>query len=405
MTETVRVRPWPTRVAAGSAVFMAALGLTVLAGWISQTPALIQFGSQLPPMMRNAAACSLLCGLALLMVAFRGPRWLTVVCAGIVSVISILTIVEYVFRVNVGIDEMLGPSYIAIRVSSPGRMAPVAAICFGVGSVGLLLPPRILSKRYALSLGLIGSIIAAAGMATIMAFALGSSDAFGWGPDTRASLPAAVALWIFGFGILALAWSVETDRVGTLRWLPISVAIGVATSSVGLWQALIAEGYAPFALLPAVVLGGGCLIASIFGLTVYLAQRAHAQAAALGQSEARKAAILDSALDCILTIDHGGRITEFNPAAERTFGYRRDEVVGKELADVIIPPSLREKHRRGLARYLATGEARVMARRVEMTAVRADGSEFPVELAITRIPLDGPPSFTGYLRDITEHKR
>ena len=125
----------------------------------------------------------------------------------------------------------------------------------------------------------------------------------------------------------------------------------------------------------------------------------------LRRSEARKAAILDSALDCIVTIDHEGCITEFNPAAERTFGYRRDEVVGKQLADVIIPPALRERHRQGLARYLATGENRVLGRRIEMTAVRADGSEFPTELAITRIPLDGPPSFTGYLRDITERKQ
>jgi PAS domain S-box-containing protein len=127
--------------------------------------------------------------------------------------------------------------------------------------------------------------------------------------------------------------------------------------------------------------------------------------AALKQSEARKAAILESALDCIVTIDHEGSITEFNPAAERTFGYRRDEVVGKALADVIIPQALRERHRQGFARYLATGEARVIGRRLELTAVRADGSEFPVELAITRVPMDGPPSFTGYLRDITERKR
>ena len=123
------------------------------------------------------------------------------------------------------------------------------------------------------------------------------------------------------------------------------------------------------------------------------------------QSEARKAAMLDSALDCIVTIDHEGRITEFNPAAERTFGYRRDEVLGQPLADVIIPPSLREDHRRGFARYLATGEARVVGQRIEITAVRADGSEFPVELAITRIPLDGPPCFTGYLRDITDRQQ
>jgi len=125
----------------------------------------------------------------------------------------------------------------------------------------------------------------------------------------------------------------------------------------------------------------------------------------LKRSEVRKAAIVDSALDCIVTIDHEGRITEFNPAAEHTFGYPRGEVLGKHLADVIIPPSLRERHRQGFARYLATGEARVLGKRIEMTAVRADGSEFPVELAISRIPLEGPPSFTGYLRDITERKR
>src|SRR6202167_725204 len=134
-------------------------------------------------------------------------------------------------------------------------------------------------------------------------------------------------------------------------------------------------------------------------------EKLHQEERELKRSEARNAAILDSALDCIVTIDHEGCITEFNPAAEHTFGYPRDEVLGKHLADVIIPPSLREKHRQGFARYLATGEARVLGKRIEMTAVRADGSEFPVELALTRIPLEGPPSFTGYLRDITERKR
>ncbi len=127
--------------------------------------------------------------------------------------------------------------------------------------------------------------------------------------------------------------------------------------------------------------------------------------AALTRSEARKAAILNSALDCIVTMDHEGHITEFNPTAERTFGYSREEVMGKPLADIIIPPSLREAHRLGLARILATGETRVLGKRLELTAIRADGNEFPVELGIVHIPLDGPPSFTGYLRDITERKQ
>jgi len=141
----------------------------------------------------------------------------------------------------------------------------------------------------------------------------------------------------------------------------------------------------------------------IFGTVQDITERKETDAA-LRSSEARKTAILNSALDCIVTINHEGCITEFNPAAERTFGYRREEVMGKHLADVMIPPSLREEHRRGFARYLATGESRVLGKRIEMTAMRADGSEFPVELAITRIPLEGPPSFTGYLRDITDRK-
>jgi len=122
-------------------------------------------------------------------------------------------------------------------------------------------------------------------------------------------------------------------------------------------------------------------------------------------SEAHKAAILNSSLDCIVAMDHEGRITEFNPAAERTFGYGRENVVGKHLADVIVPPSLREKHRAGFARHLATGKSQVLGRRVEMTALCADGREIPVEIAITRILRDGPPSFTGFLRDISERKR
>src|SRR6058998_1966179 len=123
----------------------------------------------------------------------------------------------------------------------------------------------------------------------------------------------------------------------------------------------------------------------------------------LRESEARRAAILDTALDSVIAMDHQGRIVDFNPAAERTFGYRRDEVIGKTLAETIVPPSLREAHRRGLAKYLETGEGPVLGRRIELTGLRKDGSEFPVELAITRIAGE-PPTFVGFARDISDQK-
>jgi len=122
-------------------------------------------------------------------------------------------------------------------------------------------------------------------------------------------------------------------------------------------------------------------------------------------SEALKDAILQSALDCIVTINRQGCIVEWNPAAARTFGYPRDVAIGQDLADLIIPPALRGVHRRGMARYFATGKGPMLNRRIESRALRADGTEFPVEIAITPILLETGTLFTAYLRDISERKQ
>jgi PAS domain S-box-containing protein len=116
-------------------------------------------------------------------------------------------------------------------------------------------------------------------------------------------------------------------------------------------------------------------------------------------------AMLASSLDAVVTIDETGRVLTFNNAAEATFGYSAEDAHGRDVAELIIPPSLRERHYNALARHLDTGERTILNRRVELTGMRADGSEFPVELTVTRVPLAGPPTFTAYLRDITERKR
>ena len=126
---------------------------------------------------------------------------------------------------------------------------------------------------------------------------------------------------------------------------------------------------------------------------------------ALRASEARKGAMLEAAIDAVIAMDDTGRITEFSPAAERTFGHRREDVIGKELAEIIVPPDLRERHRAGLARYLATGDAAILGRRIELRAMRADGQQIPVEVAINRIDQPGPPTFIGYVRDISGQRR
>jgi len=124
----------------------------------------------------------------------------------------------------------------------------------------------------------------------------------------------------------------------------------------------------------------------------------------LRKSSSRKAAILESSLDCIITIDHDGKIVDFNKAAENTFGHRRDEVRGLDLADVVIPPNLRDAHRQGLARYFSSGLSTVIGKRIEMPAMRSDGTEFPAELFIDVLILNGQSFFTGFIRDITREK-
>ena len=126
---------------------------------------------------------------------------------------------------------------------------------------------------------------------------------------------------------------------------------------------------------------------------------------ALEQAERRKSAILDASLDAIITMDHEGRLLDFNPAAERIFGYSRDQALGKPLADLMIPARLREQHWSGLRRYLAKGESTVLGRRIEVEALHSLGHEFPAELSISRVNGIDPPLFTATLRDITDRKR
>src|SRR5205814_2457977 len=98
----------------------------------------------------------------------------------------------------------------------------------------------------------------------------------------------------------------------------------------------------------------------------------------LRHSEALKSAVLSAALDCIIGMDHQGRIVEWNAAAENTFGHQRADAMGRILAELIIPPKMRDAHWRGLERYLKAGQGPVIGRRVELSGIRADGSEFPV---------------------------
>ena len=127
--------------------------------------------------------------------------------------------------------------------------------------------------------------------------------------------------------------------------------------------------------------------------------------AALRASAAHLRLVIDTALDAVIMIDAAGKVRGWNTQAERTLGWSREEALGRPMADLVIPPETRDAHTRGLARFVATGEARVLNRRIEIEAMHRSGRRFPVELTITPVTVDGELTFSGFVRDISDRKR
>lgn len=149
--------------------------------------------------------------------------------------------------------------------------------------------------------------------------------------------------------------------------------------------------------------GGDGAVRGVFGISSDITQVKRAESA-LREREDQLRAIVDCALDAVVTMDSEGTITRWNPQAESTFGWSSDEAVGRVLADTIIPEGYREPHLQGLRRYLETGEARVFGKRLELNALHRDGRQFPVEIAIAPIITGDKKAFSAFVRDITERK-
>ncbi len=126
---------------------------------------------------------------------------------------------------------------------------------------------------------------------------------------------------------------------------------------------------------------------------------------ALRDSEAQKAGILAAALDAVISIDLQGRIIEFNPAAERMFGWSADEILGHRMSELLIPMRFRRAHEEGLKRYRSSGEGRVIGDRLETYALKRDGTEFPIELSISAVRTARGETFSAFIRDISERRR
>src|SRR5581483_2835912 len=343
--------------------------------------------------------------------------WIARACAAAVALIGLLTLVEYVFGWDLHIDRLLAERLAsATNGSYPGRMAPATAVNFVLLAAAFLLADlNARAKRWPAQ----WLVLAAAlnSFMPLLGYAYGVESLYRLQAYSSMALHAALAFLVLcvGFlsarptrGLMILATGSDAGGMLLRRLFPAAL---VVPSVLG-WLRVQGQeaGYYTTALGTALYAAANVVVFSaLIWWTARSVQRTEAgrrQAEdALRESREHARAIFEIALDGIVAMDHEGRITEFNPAAERIFRYRRDEVIGRQLADVIVPAALREQHRRGLARYLATGEANVLGRRVELPGMRSDGEQVTVELSITRMPGGGPPMFAGFIRDVTERKQ
>jgi PAS domain S-box-containing protein len=215
-----------------------------------------------------------------------------------------------------------------------------------------------------------------------------------WGPDTREPQPICLSDVAGSDLPRSLKHVVQAEGIAALAFIPL-------WENGRLLGKFMVYYDAPHAF-PDAETDLGLTIARQLGFGV---ERMRAEQA-LRESETRKSAILQSALDGIITMDEEGRIVDFNPAAEQLLGHRRDQVLGAAVAETIIPERFRDAHRRGLDRFLRTGKGFAVGNRLEVAALRRDGSEFQAELAVSAARMEnGHVLFTGYLRDVSERKR
>ncbi|HEY0548423.1 MAG TPA: PAS domain S-box protein [Verrucomicrobiae bacterium] len=383
-------------------------GLITLVGWAANLQPLTDWAHSGISMMPNMAVALMLAGAALALLSFGHPRAATVL-GFLTGMIGAATLFEHITQIHLGIDALL--------VSRPwgqrgtlaiGRMGPPGSASLAIIGVSIVLAAFDRKSHRLTAAG--GMLVIAIATLSITGYIFGADAFFSLPRLTVIALQTATMLLALGIG---LVMSVPEEQ-------PIKMLRDSSAAAVLVRRAL------PFIILLPIVVGwlrlqgqkagwydtefGTALrtvteVALLVGLLWWAATAVKAHEKPLLESETRKAAILKSSLDAIVSMDAGGLIVEFNPAAEMMFGRRAAEVIGRPLSQVIIPERLRAAHEKGLAQYHGTGEGRVLGRRIEMPALRADGTEFPVELSINRVPGIEPPLFSGFIRDVSERKQ
>ncbi|MCK5189445.1 MAG: PAS domain-containing protein, partial [Methylococcales bacterium] len=285
-------------------VMVSILGVSVLFGWVTHNVALIQVSTAFVPMQFNTALGFLLSGLGVLVVT-RGWRGAGMIIGIVVMLIGLLTLVEYIFGIDLGIDQLLMKQDITLLMSHPGRMAPNTALCFLlVGAALAVQSARLRVWKASMFVGILGSLVLGLSLVALSGYAFGIETAFGWGEMTRMAVHTASGFIFLGLAVICLTLHRGTfDSTGLPFWFPIPVGIGVVTMVISLWQALEAQEVVlmkkyggmrgDFYYVNEIMLVIGIVLAVALSLAAYLAQTSRNRERQLGVINRRILAEID----------------------------------------------------------------------------------------------------------------
>ncbi|MEW6493718.1 MAG: PAS domain S-box protein [Cyanobacteriota bacterium] len=420
------------------------VGFIVILAWVFDIPLLKGILPNLPTMKVNTALCFLLGGTSLWLWHWQGKKEkekgkrkiqiLSLSLAFLIALIALLTLIQYGFNLNLGIDEFLiqQPEPLG-STAAPGRMAPNTALAFLFEGSALLLlnvnrPNYLAIQGMAIGGWLIGFV-------GLLGYVYGSVYFYTAGSYTGMAVHTAIAFLLLASGILCarpdrgLMLLLCSDGAGSLmmrRLLPFAIFVPVLVeglSAIGYhWSFYNEQMEATLSSALDIILFSGLVGWNAYKLNRFDSHRRRTELArqqaneqlqqelrsrrqaedALQVSQARLAGILEVANDAIVSIDEHQRITLFNHGAEQIFGYSASEILGQPLS-LLIPTRFAAAHHQHVSNFgNSAGIAQRMGERSEIFARRKDGTEFPAEASISKLEMGGKKLFTAFMRDISD---
>ncbi|MEO5331184.1 MAG: PAS domain S-box protein [Magnetococcus sp. YQC-5] len=389
-------------LASGGLVLL--LGCVVLLGWHTYTPAIIQVNPTSVPMQYNTALSFFLSGMGLIL-SVLGRPWLALGCGMIVGILGLLTGMQYILDVDIGIDQWFMHHYITVQVIHPGRMAPNTTLCFALTGTGLVMASiqktqwRIWEK-----VGLLGTLTATLGLVAMIGYAANLHPAYHWFHLTRMAIHTATGFAGIGIGLIFLAWHHTTNREHAIPlWSVLAIGVVGSVCTMALWSSYEILNHKQdafsgtlhtddflilsFGLFMTAAMVAAMRVARTAQKRLHLLETTHKQ---LQQEiDERKQiecslhertnelqasnTILQETQEKLLTInnrmsqavlrmpiayiiwDTDFRVIEWNPAAEKIFGYNKDEAMGHTPLELFVPPAALAPVAEAMANLL-TGE-------------------------------------------------